>query len=301
MGRGGGGRDAEHVGRRTSSCIFADNIAKASIAAYDAALASVPEPTRTDAFGGGKQTVLAAVVARDELMDAPRVVSLGTGTKFLSAVDIEADADAFFAHDQKILLGFSCAACFLLTELMAPMHTATMKEYFHELLSNRVSVICFILWMFNIAAMVGATYLHVSTLQTIAIQTALGVLHMVVAQFETVWFPAMGYQHPPDEVAGHPDDGKSMDELFKEKLHDALKENAGRIVDLFREMDEDGDGTVNKMEFRNVDSLLGIGEIPDKIIDELFADWDPDGSGSIELDELNKLLRSDGLGAKDGL
>ena len=26
MGRGGGGRDAEHVGRRTSSCIFADNI-----------------------------------------------------------------------------------------------------------------------------------------------------------------------------------------------------------------------------------------------------------------------------------
>ena len=94
MGRGGGGRDAEHVGRRTSSCIFADNIAKASIAAYDAALASVPEPARTDAFGGGKQTVLAAVVARDELMDALRVVSLGTGTKFMSAVDIEADADA---------------------------------------------------------------------------------------------------------------------------------------------------------------------------------------------------------------
>jgi len=94
MGRGGGGRDAEHVGRRTSSCIFADNIAKASIAAYDAALASVPEPARTDAFGGGKQTVLAAVVARDERMDALRVVSLGTGTKFMSAVDIEADADA---------------------------------------------------------------------------------------------------------------------------------------------------------------------------------------------------------------
>ena len=94
---------------------------------------------------------------------------IGIGIK-LALYDIEADADAFFAHDQKILLGFSCAACFLLTELMAPMHTATMKEYFHELLSNRVSVICFVLWMFNIAAMVGATYLHVSTLQTIAIQ-----------------------------------------------------------------------------------------------------------------------------------
>ena len=94
MARGGGGRAAEHVGRRTSSCVFADNIAKASIAAYNAALASVPEPARSDAFGGGRQTVLAAVVARDERLDALRVVSLGAGTKFMSAVDIEADAEA---------------------------------------------------------------------------------------------------------------------------------------------------------------------------------------------------------------
>ena len=94
MARGGGGRAAEHVGRRTSSCVFADNIAKASIAAYNAVLASVPEPARSDAFGGGRQTVLAAVVARDERLDALRVVSLGAGTKFMSTVDIEADAEA---------------------------------------------------------------------------------------------------------------------------------------------------------------------------------------------------------------
>ena len=94
MARGGGGRAAEHVGRRTSSCVFADNIAKASIVAYNAVLASVPEPARSDAFGGGRQTVLAAVVARDERLDALRVVSLGAGTKFMSTVDIEADAEA---------------------------------------------------------------------------------------------------------------------------------------------------------------------------------------------------------------
>lgn len=94
MAPGGGGRAAEHVGRRTSSCVFADNIAKASIAAYNAVLASVPEPARSDAFGGGRQTVLAAVVARDERLDALRVVSLGAGTKFMSTVDIEADAEA---------------------------------------------------------------------------------------------------------------------------------------------------------------------------------------------------------------
>ena len=94
MAPGGGGRAAEHVGRRTSSCVFANNIAKASIAAYNAVLASVPEPARSDAFGGGRQTVLAAVVARDERLDALRVVSLGAGTKFMSTVDIEADAEA---------------------------------------------------------------------------------------------------------------------------------------------------------------------------------------------------------------
>ena len=94
MAPGGGGRAAEHVGRRTSSCVFADNIAKASIDAYNAVLASVPEPARSDAFGGGRQTVLAAVVARDERLDALRVVSLGAGTKFMSTVDIEADAEA---------------------------------------------------------------------------------------------------------------------------------------------------------------------------------------------------------------
>ena len=114
---------------------------------------------------------------------------IGIGIK-LALYDIEADADAFFAHDQKTLLGFSCAACFLLTELMAPMHTDTMKEYFHTLLSNRVSVICFVVWLCNIAAMVGATYLHVSMLETIAIQTALGVLHMCISHYEVVWLPA---------------------------------------------------------------------------------------------------------------
>ena len=38
--------------------------------------------------------MLAAVVARDERLDALRVVSLGAGTKFMSTVDIEADAEA---------------------------------------------------------------------------------------------------------------------------------------------------------------------------------------------------------------
>ena len=95
---------------------------------------------------------------------------IGIGIK-LALYDVDAPADAFFAHDQKLLLGASCAACFMLTEMMAPMHTATVKEYFSHLLSNKVSVVCFVAWMCNIVAMVLVTWLHVTTLEYIAIQT----------------------------------------------------------------------------------------------------------------------------------
>lgn len=88
-----GARSAEHAARRTSSCALADHIASASISAYDAALASLPESARSLAPGAGRaQTVLASVVALDARLDPPlRVVSLGAGTKFLRACAIDAD------------------------------------------------------------------------------------------------------------------------------------------------------------------------------------------------------------------
>lgn len=88
-----GARSAEHAARRTSSCALADHIASASISAYDAALASLPESARSLAPGAGRaQTVLASVVALDARLDPPlRVVSLGAGTKFLRADAIDAD------------------------------------------------------------------------------------------------------------------------------------------------------------------------------------------------------------------
>jgi len=123
------------------------------------------------------------------LLKSISVWFIGIGIK-LALYDVDAPADAFFAHDQKLLLGGSCAACFTLTEMMAPLHTETFGEYFRELLSGKVSVVCFILWMCNIAAMVLVTWLHVSTLESIAIQTGLGVLHMCISHYEVVWLPA---------------------------------------------------------------------------------------------------------------
>lgn len=90
---GGGGRNAEHAARRVSSCAFADNVAEAAMMAYDAALARLTDHESGKDRG---QTVLAAVVARDGRVTPPivRVVSLGAGTKFLGAADIDADTQA---------------------------------------------------------------------------------------------------------------------------------------------------------------------------------------------------------------
>ena len=69
-----------------------------------------------------------------------------------------------------------------------------------------------------------------------------------------------------------------------------LTTNAVRVIDLFREWDEDGDGVVSKKEFRKAMPLLGL-EVPKKEIDALFESWDPDGSGRLELKEMEKQLR----------
>ena len=75
-----------------------------------------------------------------------------------------------------------------------------------------------------------------------------------------------------------------------QQLRNALSKNAMRVIDLFREWDEDGDGTVSKKEFRKAMPLIGL-DLPRKEIDGVFDTWDPDGSGEIGLDELNKILR----------
>ena len=74
------------------------------------------------------------------------------------------------------------------------------------------------------------------------------------------------------------------------QLRSVLKENAVRVVDLFREWDEDGDGTISRREFAKVMPVLGI-KVSKQDMDELFALFDPDGSGLIDYSELNELLR----------
>jgi len=87
------------------------------------------------------------------------------------------------------------------------------------------------------------------------------------------------------------------DRPVQETLKEALALSATRVIDLFKEWDEDGDGTVSKKEFRRAVPMLGLDPVPSKEdIDALFDQWDPDGSGSIDYKELHKILRKSAEG-----
>ena len=54
-----------------------------------------------------------------------------------------------------------------------------------------------------------------------------------------------------------------------------------RVMDLFRDWDDDGNGTIDKKEFRRAIAALGYAA-PRAEIDGLFDKFDADRSGEIE-------------------
>ena len=66
---------------------------------------------------------------------------------------------------------------------------------------------------------------------------------------------------------------------ISQQLADALRLNAGRVLDLFRDWDTDGDGEVSRKEFHKAMKSLGL-EVPKEAIDSLFDEWDKDGGGA---------------------
>lgn len=76
-----------------------------------------------------------------------------------------------------------------------------------------------------------------------------------------------------------------------QQIRDALGTNLVRVIDLFREFDENGDGTVGKGEFRKALTRLMQSPPTREDSDALFESIDADESGAIEYKELHKLLR----------
>ena len=74
------------------------------------------------------------------------------------------------------------------------------------------------------------------------------------------------------------------------QLRAALAANHARVIDLFRQWDADGDGTVRKAELRKAIAMLGY-EAPGAEVDKLFESFDRDGGGAIEYKELHRVIR----------
>lgn len=90
-------------------------------------------------------------------------------------------------------------------------------------------------------------------------------------------------------VLGQPLQGSSTEGVVMQ-LQQALAASLMRTVELFREWDADGSGSVSRREFRRALPALGLVVAPAEA-DALFASLDDDGSGSIEYAELHRKLR----------
>lgn len=85
------------------------------------------------------------------------------------------------------------------------------------------------------------------------------------------------------------------------KVRDAVRANADALVDTFREMDRNGDGTVSRAELRRAVPRLGLSFTPSRSdIDALFDELDVDGSGLVEYRELRQKLEVEPQPPKPG-
>lgn len=83
---------------------------------------------------------------------------------------------------------------------------------------------------------------------------------------------------------------RESEKPIAEQLREVLAANMVRVIDLFRDWDEDHNGLVDKDEFFKGITALGV-EATRVEAEALFEEFDLDGGGTIEYKELNKLLR----------
>ena len=80
-------------------------------------------------------------------------------------------------------------------------------------------------------------------------------------------------------------------EASVEAMKKAMVSQCTRVVDFFRTLDVNGDGTVARSEFAAALPVLGFGSDGRDAIEALFDQLDADGSGTLEYKELNAALR----------
>jgi len=79
-----------------------------------------------------------------------------------------------------------------------------------------------------------------------------------------------------------------------ERLREALSRSVGRVVDFFRSLELNSDGTISKAEFRRGVARLNLG-VAGAEADALFDSWDEKRDGFLDLTEVNTILRRGGV------
>ena len=78
---------------------------------------------------------------------------------------------------------------------------------------------------------------------------------------------------------------------MQEQLRAILKYHQARVIDLFKDWDEDGSKQIDREEFRKALASLGVGKQQQSEVYRLFDAFDRDKSGSLDYNELNEMLR----------
>ena len=74
-----------------------------------------------------------------------------------------------------------------------------------------------------------------------------------------------------------------------DQVNNILAEHSVKLIDLFREWDEDGNGAIDKKEFRKAVAALGY-DAPKREVNKAFDALDDSGDGFIEYGELKAAL-----------
>ena len=77
------------------------------------------------------------------------------------------------------------------------------------------------------------------------------------------------------------DESLGLDQV-DEQIRDYLSAKGVRVIELFRQWDDDGTGQIEKKEFRRGMKELGLTASKEQL-DELFDMWDPDKTGARSL------------------
>ena len=87
------------------------------------------------------------------------------------------------------------------------------------------------------------------------------------------------------------DSSLEMREFLTWSLREALTRSSQRVVDLFKQWDEDNSGSVDRREFHRAIRALGF-DVTQAESDDVFDSLDENGSGKVEYKELHAMLRA---------